>query len=170
MKRTRLNDRRLFDYRDLQNTDRDALVMERLSASPFIMDIHGYCGGSVAVEALSKPAEDEILLHGWGMLPSLPPPHNTGMHMIIPPQNNLSSTQKLRMALDMAEGLASLHGYDEGVLVHVDLSPSQWMINSDGRAKLGDFNRALVLNWNRRKDRYCEFHTGQVYGTVRIAG
>jgi hypothetical protein len=153
--------------------------MERLSASPFIMDIHGYCGGSVAVEALSKPADDEILLHGHGMLPRpLPPPppsHTTSdtgtthqhIMMIPPPQNNLSSTQKLRYALDMAEGLASLHGHDEGVLVHVDLQPSQWMINSDGRAKLGDFNRAVVLDWHRGKDRYCEFYSGQVYGTVR---
>jgi serine/threonine protein kinase len=167
MKRTRLNDRRLFDYRDLRNTDRDALVMERLSASPFIMDIHGYCGGSVTVEALDKPADREILRHGHGMHPPLPP--QIGTHMI-PPQNNLSSTQKLRLALDMAEGVASLHGYDEGVFVHVDLFPSQWMINSDGRAKLGDFNRAVALDWHRRKERYCEFGTGEVYGTVRTAG
>lgn len=60
--------------------------------------------------------------------------------------NDFTPFQKLQMSLQMAEGLADLHGNVGGVIVHQDVQLSQYLFNSDKSVlKLNDFNRAGTL-------------------------
>lgn len=45
----------------MYSAERDALIMERLSGSPRIVDIYGLCGSSVMVESLPKEVEKYIV-------------------------------------------------------------------------------------------------------------
>ena len=58
--------------------------------------------------------------------------------------NDLNATTKLEWALQMAESLAILHNHYQGVIVHDDVQPFQWLIAEDGHIKMNDFNRAEV--------------------------
>jgi thiamine kinase-like enzyme len=44
------------------------------------------------------------------------------------------------MAVEMAESIAILHGFKDGVIVHNDIQLRQWLRTREGRLKLGDFN------------------------------
>jgi len=43
-----------FNHRTFWNTLNDALIMERLTSSPRIVDIYGHCGGTVLVEVCNS--------------------------------------------------------------------------------------------------------------------
>lgn len=58
--------------------------------------------------------------------------------------NNINPTTKLEWALEMAESIALLHNHFQGVIVHDDVQPFQWLIAGDGHIKVNDFNRAEV--------------------------
>ena len=58
--------------------------------------------------------------------------------------NDIHSTTKLEWALQMAESIALMHNHFEGVIIHDDVQPFQWLIADDGHIKVNDFNRAEV--------------------------
>ena len=98
-------------YKNIQTVLRDALVMERLSASPRIVDIYGHCGTSVWVEAIPNEVE-EFIVPGDGYIEQedLHDEHNLN------PQNPYTAEEKLDIALAMAESLADLHGFKNGIM------------------------------------------------------
>ncbi|KAL7491232.1 hypothetical protein ACHAWT_000791 [Skeletonema menzelii] len=67
----------------------------------------------------------------------------------------------------MAESIADLHGFEDGVIVHDDVYPNQWMTTPDGRLKLGDFNRATIMQWDEINGGYCKFNNGEGNGNYR---
>ena len=66
----------------------------------------------------------------------------------------------------MAESIADLHGFVDGVIVHDDVQLCQWLQTMDGTLKLGDFNRAEVMEYNDQKKEYCKYNNGDCYGNV----
>lgn len=86
------------------------------------------------------------------------------------PMNNYTIGEKLEIALQMAESLADLHGYEGGVIVHDDVQLCQWLRNANGTLKLGDFNRAEMMEWNDEKQQYCKHENGLVNGNVSSTG
>ena len=83
----------------------DALIMERLTASPKIVDIYGHCGASVLVESLPFEVEEVIVPgDGWIKQEQL----NDSQDLDI--KNHYNASEKLDIALSMAEGIAELHG------------------------------------------------------------
>ena len=139
--------------------------MERLTGSPKIVDIYGHCGSSVMVESLPHEVEEKIVPGGgWIQQEKLHDKEDVDI------QNNFTVPEKLYLALEMAESIAVLHGYKEGVIVHDDIQLCQWLRNEDGNLKLGDFNRARVLAWNDEKQEYCKYDNGRGYGNVRTLG
>lgn len=108
-----------FAAGDYEFVRMDAMVAERLSSSPRIYDIYGFCGlsilseffphGDIEGEAvtgsgyLSKEEQEEQKLEG------------------LTTYNDISPEQKLVMSLQMAEALADLHGDTDGVMVHQDV-------------------------------------------------
>lgn len=94
----------------------DAIVAERLTASPRIYAIYGTCGIGImseyfphgTLEEMAIP-EDDIYFHtddDEGPLISY---------------NDLPGLTKLKISLHMAEALADLHGYSGGTIVHQDV-------------------------------------------------
>ena len=141
---------------------RDALVMERLTHSPRIVDIYGHCGYSVSVEAIPHEVE-EYIVPGEGMIKQ----EELHDQDDVNPQNDYTATEKLEMALSMAESIADLHGFEDGLIVHDDIQLCQWLRTEDGSLKLGDFNRATIMNYKEKSGHYCKFKNGPGWGNVR---
>lgn len=132
----------------------DAVIMEHLSPSPRIMDMYSLCGTSLVVKSMPVSVEKQIVPPGtWDATNE--------------PRNDLSPSTKLAMALEMAESLADLHGFRQGVIVHGDVQLGQWLQeSSNGTLVLGDFNLARVLGWDETKQRYCKYKVGRGHGNV----
>jgi serine/threonine protein kinase len=107
--------------------------MERLTASRNIIDIYAYCGTSVVTEFAGKE--------------------------LISMVNRLSSTQRLEMAIQVAQGVADVHGltYDRPSLVHNDLNLANLVVTQDNRAVLNDFNIAILLMKHNETNETCPF-------------
>jgi serine/threonine protein kinase len=129
----------------------EALIMERLTASPRITDIYGFCGTTSILEQLPHEV-NEIVQAGSGRA------NQTLLDRLdnVYPQNDLTPYEKVVVARDMAESLADLHGFTDGVIVHGDNHIDQFLADSNGLLKLGDFNLATILEWNDKKGEYCK--------------
>jgi hypothetical protein len=145
----------------LSKVQKDAIVMERLTASPRIVDAYGYCGTSILAE--NMPFEvAEHMVPGTGNadqeeLDQLP---------ALRPVNNYTIEEKLNMAIEMSEALADLHGASGGVILHGDVHPVQWLKSADGKLKLNDFNGCEVLEWNEKEQKSCKTNRGMWGGNV----
>ena len=84
----------------------------------------------------------------------------------VKPQNYYKPTEKLELALQMAECIAALHGFKDGVIVHDDIQLSQFLIGNNGQLKLNDFNRAEIMLFDAKEEVYCKYKNGGVYGNV----
>ena len=97
--------------KNVQSVLRDALVMERLTHSPRIVDIYAHCSTSILAEALPYEVE-EYVVPGTG--------YTKGVDLDdaeeVKPQNFYTAEEKLIMATEMAEGLAELHGFRDGLM------------------------------------------------------
>ena len=172
----------------------EALVMERLVSSPRIMNIYGHCSTTVATEFVENEIENVIVPYGGLEVVDIDKGANKGDDesevvkdrdndenkgetierdngqnplLLNPSQNNLTSSEKLNLAYDMARSIADLHGFKDGVIVHDDIQLRQWLRSSiDGRLLLGDFNRARIMRWNDVDQKYCKFRTGAAFGDV----
>jgi serine/threonine protein kinase len=113
----------------------DAVAMERLTSSPHVTDIYGYCGMSVMTE------------YGEGDFKPL--------------IDAAEPLEKLKYAIDVASGLAATHymdGYDRNLtMVHNDLNPTNVMV-SNGTIKLNDYNIGILMTWHKDENRLCHFH------------
>lgn len=151
-----LGDRSL-DAKDISKIHKEAIILERLSPSPRILDIYAYCGGSVFVEPMAGDLDVKIV-NGKGVDSQKRLDTLDNVY----PQNNLTVSEKLQISLDMAESLADLHGFEGGPIVHADTHIEQWLIAPDGSIKLNDFNNARVPLWSEEKMNYCD--TRATYG------
>jgi serine/threonine protein kinase len=132
-----------YNYEDYEFMRMDAIVSERLSSSPPIVDIYGFCGLSMMSEYLSM---GDLMQHAT--------PGGDRSHPVelndtedVDPKNYFSATEKLTLSLEMAEAIALLHSYKGGVIVHDDIQLSQFLASKDGYLKLNDFNRAEIMLW-----------------------
>jgi hypothetical protein len=169
MKRIHLDDTLNYGIRNIATIAQEAIIMERLSASPRIVDIYGYCGTSMLVEPMVGEIDTEINAdlerqEVRELFQPKRPRHNhndkkshhepSKMNMF--PLNNLTNSEKLILSLEMAESLADLHGFRDGIIVHGDVHPVQWLRTADGTVKLNDFNNAMILDWNYKASTYCK--------------
>ena len=93
----------------------DAVVAERLTASPRIYNIYGNCGIGIMAQYFPHGDLETIAVPGSGYLWDSDTNNETFSY------NNLTGLEKLQMSLHMAESLADLHGYPGGVIVHQDV-------------------------------------------------
>jgi len=119
-----------------ENHRKDAVAMERLSSSPFIIDIYAFCGQSTITEYAGIELRKVL--------------------------KRATPYDRLRLAYESAAGLAAVHSvdYSEGknaTMAHNDLNPANIIISDDGRAKLNDFNIAEFLKWNITGNKPCGF-------------
>lgn len=156
-------ERKLDDeHREMVNIE--AVVMERLRSSPRIMDIYGHCGYSVTAEVVPVEFEEVVIDgEGYATQKEVERRNRNGIR----PYNNFTAEEKLGFALTMAESLADLHGFPDGVIVHDDVQLCQWLRLPDGTMKLGDFNRATIMEYDVVNEKYCKFNNGGAFGNYR---
>jgi hypothetical protein len=140
-----------FVRRQLYIVPMEGLIMERLTASPYITDIYGFCGATSMLELMPQEVNELIQL-GSGRA------NQTVLDQLdnVYPKNELFPVEKARIALEMAESLAALHGFRDGVILHGDNHIDQFLANSENLIKLGDFNLATIPEWNDEKGEYCK--------------
>ncbi|KAL9182905.1 hypothetical protein ACHAXT_004184 [Thalassiosira profunda] len=142
----------------------EAVIMERLTQSPRIMNTYGHCGYSTLAEVVPIEFEEAMVPgEGYQSHEDVEKRNKKGVR----PYNNFTATEKLKFALEMAESLADLHGFEDGVIVHDDVQMCQWLRLPDGTLKLGDFNRATIMQWDLLKGEYCKFNNGNAFANYR---
>lgn len=143
----------------------DALVAERLTSKEKIYDIYGHCGLATLSELFYHGDIYDTVIGG-----------NDGYFFVedlddedeVDPQNNLSPNQKLVLALEMAEGLSELHGYEDSLMIHDDVQLVQFLLDKDKTMlKLNDFNRAEFPLWDENRKDYCRYLNGRGKGRWR---
>jgi hypothetical protein len=142
----------------------EAIIMERLTKSPRIISIYGHCSTTTMVEVV--PIEfEEAVVHdeGYESHETIEERNKDGVR----PYNNFTATEKLHFALDMAESIADLHGFEDGVIIHDDIQMCQWLRTPSGRLKLGDFNRGTIMSWDLFTGEYCKFNNGAAFSQYR---
>lgn len=155
-----------FAAGDYEFVRMDAMVAERLTSSPRIYDIYGFCGLSILSEFFPHGDIENKAVTGSGYL--LTDKEQQKQKSDLNSYNDLSSEQKLVMSLQMAEAVADLHGDSFGVIVHQDIQLSQFLVNSDSTVvKLNDFNRAEFMLWDDKKKEYCKYNEGEGNGNWR---
>jgi hypothetical protein len=144
----------------------DALIMERLTASPRIVDVFGHCAVSVMTEFF--PKELDGLAVPWES--------RTRQRKFVEaqkeqkkttPANKLTNESKLNIALQMAEAIADLHGFKDGVLIHDDIQLPQFLFTGKDNIKLNDFNRGEAMLFDEKKGEYCRYTNGAGGGDWR---
>jgi serine/threonine protein kinase len=131
-----LNLNRKFDHESMDAHAVDIMVMDQLTASPHVIRAHGFCGQSVATEYAPKSGRDYIK------------------------QPEIRSTERLKIARDLARGLADLqalrplHDYHKRgnqksltVFAHNDINIAN-TVEIDGQVKWNDFNIGVLLRQN----------------------
>jgi serine/threonine protein kinase len=114
----------------------DAVAMERLTASPHVINIFGFCGHSVLTEFADGPRVGELA-----------------------DKKKSTPLARLSIARDIANGLADVHGIDGDELttfVHLDINPAN-VVSIGGTLKLNDFNIGILRRWNTTSNTYCGF-------------
>lgn len=122
-----------FNERLWDKHRRDALALEQMSNSPYVMNIYGYCMNSVIVDYSDKRSLYHIF------------------------DSELSKEELLKVAHDVACAVRDAHNFDErerATIVHADISPDQFLL-VDGIYKLNDFNRGKFLSWDPERDEQC---------------
>lgn len=154
-----------FKHENYEFVRMDAIVAERLSASPRTFDIYGFCGVAILSEYFyHSDIERDVIGGNEGYMD----PKNLLDQDTLKPQNNLTGIEKLVLSLEMAEALADLHGYVNGLIVHDDVQLSQFLFNKyKTRLKLNDFNRAEFPLFDVNNQEYCPWKNGPGYGNWR---
>jgi hypothetical protein len=119
----------------------EALIMERTSAHDSTMNMYSHCATSLLVEPayeLSQRIVRGVEYNGRGRITQADL-DQAWKHQIVP-RNNFTAPEKLDIAIQMAQGIAVMHGHAEGVVLNDDVHPDQWLINHDGMVKFNDFS------------------------------
>lgn len=120
---------REFDHESFEYHRVDAVVMERLTSSPYVVDVFQHCGQTVYTEFASSSARTHIKDESFGSL------------------------DRLRMGRNLARAFAAIHSIDypkasNATLAHNDINIAN-AVEIDGQIKLNDFNLAILMRWNK---------------------
>jgi len=167
MKTLRLIEKRKFDQRNFDRHRRDALAFEQLKQSPYVVDIYGHCGNSAVFDYCD--GGDLYKLHFPNGFDS-----RTGESLegeeIDSSVDKPSSKKILEVAIIVAKSVADAHNFDDKgrpTIAHTDIKPDQWIMGSDGKYRLNDFNRGRFLSWDMKRNEVCPFTVGKNPGLWR---
>ena len=110
--------------------------MERLTSSPHVINIYGFCGHSIISEYADGPR--------LGTLAD---------------KSKKTPLKRLEIARDIASGLADVHGIDgddQPSFVHLDVNPANVVVVGK-TLKLNDFNIGIPLKKNKETGKTCGF-------------
>jgi len=126
-----------FEHAQYERDRIEAIAMDRLTASPHVVNIYGFCGRTVLNEFANGP--------GLGSLAD---------------KSKKYRFRRLQIARDIASGLADVHGVDtsggKSTIAHMDINPANVVV-VDNNLKINDFNIAVMLKLNRTSSAQCGF-------------
>ena len=154
-----MNDPYTFTYY-LDDMRKDSMVMELLTSSPRSTNIYGHCAMSSLTEFQPEDIE-EIVLPTFGYSPKRLLRGSRGQDFDSEINDHLSPREKLEMAREVSKCLAVMHGFEGGVIAHVDLQWPQFYRGKDGFIKLIDYNRAEPLLYDPEREEYCRWRNGK---------
>jgi Protein kinase domain len=166
LKHLRLKDYLSFKFTVTEQIRTEALLMERLLASPRTTNIYGYCATSLVVETAMEITEDIVPFTSYQdergrisqrKLDLLQQHYNTEIFSF----NNYTVEEKLDIAIQVVEAVAEMHGFSGSVIVNDDVHPDQWLqvpTASGRRVILNDMNNAVFLEWNPVEQVYCQYY------------
>jgi serine/threonine protein kinase len=154
------------DKRNLDRHRREAVAMERLTSSPHVANIFGFCGTTVLMEFLGETLRD--ILQSEEVHPS----HSRKRSL-----SRSTPRGRLQLALHAARGIDALH---DNSIVHADLQDQQFLLARAAyplgrqepmtRLVLNDFNRCRFLTYrpsgNGTRTR-CSFRIPSAPGSSR---
>jgi len=143
------------DIRYQSQIQKEAIILERMTASPRIVDIYGHCGTSVLLEAMVGTAKSRFKQGPRYIKQSKLDKIQDKANDVVP-MNDLTPVQKLDWAITVAESIADLHGFRGGLIAHGDVQPDQWLVSSTGALKLNDFNHGEIYDFNPETNEYCK--------------
>ena len=114
----------------------DAVAMERLTSSPHVINIFGFCGHSVLTEYADGKRVGQLA-----------------------DKAKKVPLKRIEIARDIANGLADVHGIDgdgNTTFVHLDVNPAN-VVSVNGTLKLNDFNIGIIRQWNTTSNEPCGF-------------
>lgn len=123
---------REFDHQSYSYHQIDAMALERLTFSKFVVTSFGFCGQSTLVELAPQDARTVIK------------------------DESVGSKERLRMARDLSRGLNHIHSIDrssgkKATLCHNDINVANIVNVNKQTLKFNDFNLAVLLKWNKTK-------------------
>eukprot|EP00986_Skeletonema_menzelii_P012506 scaffold6920_cov171-Skeletonema_menzelii.AAC.1 len=119
---------------------KDGLLLERMTSSPFIPDIHGYCSLAVMMDFMPEGSMHDYI---------------KGARLA--GGSTLSPVDRLRVSIHIAGSVAALHSIDnteQPSFFHNDLCCHQYLFQ-DGIFKLNDFNYARPIYKNSKTNEQC---------------
>ena len=159
LKTLRLEREFLSEYYDLHN--RDAVAMERLTFSSYVVDIYGYCGQSALNEYADFPHGKDVksleklnrrlrghrdmrsmllrLMQAYGLVTGLAHVHQAGAQWSVKSE------------------LKGLVPPSSALMVHYDINPRNIALFKGGKPKINDFNIAEFRQFNPRTKDMCGF-------------
>lgn len=136
----------LVNESNMATIQKEATVMEHLTASQNIVDIYGHCGVSLMAESLAHSLPDKIV-----------PVADASEHTEGATEAELDDSDILELALEMTKSIADLHNLSDTVIIHGDIHRDQWLKASpDGHVKLNDFNSAFLLGIDKESGSRCK--------------
>jgi len=159
--------------RNLERHRRDALVMERLTSSPFVVDVYGYSGNTVMTEYVETTLSDILYEHkttsskrkrqnGGADI-------NKGSNTTRANVTRKTQQGRLALALGVARGVQAIHDFPDGPIVHADITAKQFLVTKEGKVKLNDFNRCRFMALNVSDNTPCNFRIPSAPGKGKFA-
>ena len=163
-----------IDRRNLERHRRDALVMERLTSFPNVVDVYGYCGTSMLSEFIPTTLKDTLesknkdgreQMHGPSTNRSeanvtsfysskLPKSKQDGRANL----TRETPEGRLNLSLQVVKGLYDIHhGLPTSSVVHADLTFEQFLVTDKGQVKINDFNRCRFMAHRVNTTELCSF-------------
>ena len=132
--------RKNIDPKKVEEQRKDGLLLERMSSSPFIPDVHGYCSVAVMMDFMPEGSMHDYI---------------KGVRLA--GGSALSPIDRLRIVIHIAGSVAALHTIDnteQPSFFHNDLCCHQYLFQ-DGVFKLNDFNYAKPIFKNKKTNEQC---------------
>jgi serine/threonine protein kinase len=135
-----------FRGRDLYKHQRDAMIMDEATASPYVLDMYGYCGHSGLVERATGTMKQWMRDHREEAEPLI----------------------LLQIAVMVALGVRDMHLFHNGMatVAHADVKVQQFLLipSNDGSVqfKINDFNRCALLT-SKNPPEVCPFFMGNTH-------
>jgi hypothetical protein len=165
MKITQMQNQEGYSEENYEDAWRDTIAMERMTASPYVLNVYGSCGASQLTEMGSGGNIHDLIK--LARLVRLKKRRLSGRQK---GDFIMNAEKRLRVGYHVASGVSAMHSIDDSImpsLVHNDLCCHQYIL-VDGVYKLTDFHLASLNLKDKETGQACQEPKWSPNGKVRI--